>query len=234
MLFSLLKLLLLAGLLLALVLLVLELRHRLRPASPLRIAASDWKVLRQENGVVVKGTVTITNPHRRMEVFVPELTVKPTLLGRGSLAGVHIATEVIPHHPDEEARPDGYWFAYIVKGRKSTSARIQVTISGDPGVDLQALLDTLWVEILWVNYGPFGRLHRRDGVLVPLRRPGAANPANARWRDGERKVRFVHTLNNTALASPRILVPLLENHQTADGRVRLPKALQPLMGGEFL
>ena len=61
-----------------------------------------------------------------------------------------------------------------------------------------------------------------------------ARRANLRWRDGERKVRFVHTLNNTALASPRILVPLLENHQTAGGRVRLPKALQPLMGGEFL
>jgi seryl-tRNA synthetase len=50
-----------------------------------------------------------------------------------------------------------------------------------------------------------------------------ARRANLRWRDGERKVRFVHTLNNTALASPRILVPLLENHQEADGRVRLPR-----------
>ncbi|HEX8580039.1 MAG TPA: serine--tRNA ligase, partial [Allosphingosinicella sp.] len=61
-----------------------------------------------------------------------------------------------------------------------------------------------------------------------------ARRANLRWRDGERKVRFVHTLNNTALASPRILVPLLENHQQADGRVKLPKALQPLMGSEYL
>jgi len=61
-----------------------------------------------------------------------------------------------------------------------------------------------------------------------------ARRANLRWRDGERKVRFVHTLNNTALASPRILVPLLENHQEADGRVRLPKALWELMGGEYL
>ncbi|HEX8215495.1 MAG TPA: serine--tRNA ligase [Allosphingosinicella sp.] len=61
-----------------------------------------------------------------------------------------------------------------------------------------------------------------------------ARRANLRWRDSERKVRFVHTLNNTALASPRILVPLLENHQTQDGRVRLPAALQPLMGGEYL
>ena len=62
-----------------------------------------------------------------------------------------------------------------------------------------------------------------------------ARRANLRYRDGEGKVRFVHTLNNTALASPRILVPLLENHQTADGRVRLPKALRAMMGGdEFL
>jgi len=61
-----------------------------------------------------------------------------------------------------------------------------------------------------------------------------ARRANLRWRDAERKVRFVHTLNNTALASPRILVPLLENHQQADGRVRLPKVLQDLMGGEYL
>lgn len=61
-----------------------------------------------------------------------------------------------------------------------------------------------------------------------------ARRANLRYRDTEGKVRFAHTLNNTALASPRILVPLLENHQTEDGRVRLPKALQPLMGGEWL
>jgi seryl-tRNA synthetase len=61
-----------------------------------------------------------------------------------------------------------------------------------------------------------------------------ARRANLRWRDEERKVRFTHTLNNTALASPRILVPLLENHQTADGRVKLPAPLRDLMGGEYL
>ena len=61
-----------------------------------------------------------------------------------------------------------------------------------------------------------------------------ARRANLRYRDADGKVRFAHTLNNTALASPRILVPLLENHQTEDGRVRLPQVLQPLMGGEWL
>ncbi len=58
-----------------------------------------------------------------------------------------------------------------------------------------------------------------------------ARRANLRWRDEDRRVRFVHTLNNTALATPRILVPLLENHQTEVGRVRLPGAIRPLMGG---
>jgi len=61
-----------------------------------------------------------------------------------------------------------------------------------------------------------------------------ARRANIRYRGADGKVRFAHTLNNTALASPRILVPLLENHQTDDGRVRLPQALRELMGGEFL
>ena len=61
-----------------------------------------------------------------------------------------------------------------------------------------------------------------------------ARRANLRYRGTDGKVRFAHTLNNTALASPRILVPLLENHQTEDGRVKLQKALQELMGGEFL
>ena len=61
-----------------------------------------------------------------------------------------------------------------------------------------------------------------------------ARRANIRYRGSDGKVRFAHTLNNTALASPRILVPLLENHQTAEGCVRLPKAMQELIGRELL
>jgi seryl-tRNA synthetase len=59
-----------------------------------------------------------------------------------------------------------------------------------------------------------------------------ARRVNIRYRDAEGKLRFVHTLNNTAIASPRILLPLLENHQQADGSVRIPEALRPYMGGQ--
>ncbi len=53
-----------------------------------------------------------------------------------------------------------------------------------------------------------------------------ARRANLRYRDADGKVRFAFTLNNTALATPRILVMLLENHQNADGTVNVPHALR--------
>lgn len=59
-----------------------------------------------------------------------------------------------------------------------------------------------------------------------------ARRANIRYRDEEGKVKFVHTLNNTAIASPRIMLPLLETHQQVDGSVRIPAALRPYMGGQ--
>jgi len=182
----LLKLLLVLALLLGLTLVVLELRHRLRPASPLRLRAEDFRVEAGSDGLTVSGMVTIHNPHQRMEVMVPEIELRPTLLGRGDLAGVTVSSRIEALHPDEESRPDGYWAAYIVKGRKSTSARIQISLNGAPGQSLDQLLDTLWLEILWVNYGPFGRLHRRDGVLVPLQQPTPVAPQSARWRDCDR------------------------------------------------
>ena len=182
----LLAVLLITALIFGLSLLWLEARHRLRPASPLQLSSSDWKVLRQsDQQLLIKGTLSITNPHGRMEVFVPEISLRPTLLGRGELSGLEIRSEIRPQHPDEEARDDGYWFAYIVKGHKTTQAHARVSISAPEGTDLKKLLDTLWLEILWVNYGPFGRLQRRDGVLIPLRRPAAASPASAQWRQGD-------------------------------------------------
>lgn len=62
-----------------------------------------------------------------------------------------------------------------------------------------------------------------------------ARRTETRYRDGEGKVQYVHTLNNTAIATPRILVPFLENHQQADGSVRIPEKLRPyLTGREFI
>ena len=52
-----------------------------------------------------------------------------------------------------------------------------------------------------------------------------------RYRDQDGAIQFAHTLNNTVVASPRILIPLLELYQRADGSIAIPEVLQPYMGG---
>ena len=58
-----------------------------------------------------------------------------------------------------------------------------------------------------------------------------ARRLNLRYKAADGKLRFCHTLNNTVVASPRILIPIFENYQNADGSVTVPEALRPYMNG---
>ncbi len=58
-----------------------------------------------------------------------------------------------------------------------------------------------------------------------------ARRAGIRYRDAEGKARFVHTLNGSGVALPRLVVAILENGQQADGSVAVPEALVPYMNG---
>lgn len=53
---------------------------------------------------------------------------------------------------------------------------------------------------------------------------------NIRYKDGEGKMRFAHSLNSTAIPTPRILVSLIENYQQEDGSIVIPEVLRPYMG----
>ena len=53
---------------------------------------------------------------------------------------------------------------------------------------------------------------------------------NIKYKDKEGKTRFAHSLNNTALATPRILLQIVENNQQADGTIKVPEVLQKYMG----
>lgn len=57
---------------------------------------------------------------------------------------------------------------------------------------------------------------------------------NIRYRGSDGKLRFVHSLNNTALATPRILISLVENNQQADGSIAIPPALRSYMGTDVI
>jgi len=57
---------------------------------------------------------------------------------------------------------------------------------------------------------------------------------NIRYRDAEGKMKYAHSLNCTAIPTPRILVSLIENNQQADGSVRVPEVLKPYFGSDLI
>lgn len=58
-----------------------------------------------------------------------------------------------------------------------------------------------------------------------------ARRLNIKYRDADGKLKFVHSLNNTAIATPRILIQIIENCQQADGTIKIPEVLKKYMGG---
>ncbi|MDX2132797.1 MAG: serine--tRNA ligase [Planctomycetota bacterium] len=115
--------------------------------------------------------------------------------------------------------------------------RLLQCCTGDLGVKNADMIDIeCWMPgrgeagIDGVPTGAFGETHSASRLydfqcrrLNMRYRPGGAA--------GKGETFFCHSLNNTVLASPRILIPLLEIHQQPDGSVRIPAPLRPYMGG---
>ena len=57
-----------------------------------------------------------------------------------------------------------------------------------------------------------------------------ARRINIKYRNTEGKTQYVYTFNNTAVASPRILIAILENYQQKDGSIKIPEVLHHLTG----
>jgi seryl-tRNA synthetase len=53
---------------------------------------------------------------------------------------------------------------------------------------------------------------------------------NIRYKDSKGEIKYVHALNDTVIALPRILIPILENYQQEDGSIKVPKVLQQYLG----
>jgi seryl-tRNA synthetase len=59
-----------------------------------------------------------------------------------------------------------------------------------------------------------------------------ARRANVKYRpSGDKKTRYVHTLNGSGLATPRVMIAIMENYQQADGSIVIPDVLRPYVGG---
>ena len=74
-----------------------------------------------------------------------------------------------------------------------------------------------------------------DGELYVTENPTGEDQVlriRARYKDADGKTKLAHTLNNTVVAPPRMLIAFVENHLQADGSVTIPAVLQPYMGGK--
>ncbi|MCM3703764.1 serine--tRNA ligase [Paenibacillus macerans] len=101
--------------------------------------------------------------------------------------------------------------------------RVMAVCSGDMSQKTYKQYD---IETWMPSRASYGETHSSSQLL-----DFQARRSNIRFKDHSGKLQYCYTLNNTAVASPRILIPLLENHQKEDGSVRIPRALRKYLNG---
>lgn len=102
--------------------------------------------------------------------------------------------------------------------------RVVQICTGDMGAGKYKMYD---IETWMPGRGSYGETHSCSNMG-----DWQARRLNIRYKTKEGKINFVHTLNNTAIASPRILIALLENYQEEDGSVIVPDVLEKWVGKE--
>jgi seryl-tRNA synthetase len=95
--------------------------------------------------------------------------------------------------------------------------------TGDMGTGKYRMND---VETWFPSLGRFRETHSCSSL-----HDWQARRASIRYRDTDGTVKFAYTLNNTAIATPRLLAAVVENYQTEDQKIRVPQVLQPYLGG---
>ncbi|WP_295816680.1 serine--tRNA ligase [uncultured Deinococcus sp.] len=133
---------------------------------------------------------------------------------------------VICHADEQEALR---WFGTILGNAEALLSALELpyrvvqNCTGDMGAGKVLMYD---IET-WV---PSEQVYRETHSCSYLG-DWQARRTGLRYRGEDGRLVYAHTLNNTGIATPRILVPFLENHQQRDGTIRVPQALRPYLGG---
>ncbi len=161
--------------------LLIERQYQGRPGNRLELESGKWAITtRDPQHYVIEGEPALVNLTRTLEIMVPEISVEAELLSGASVDDITITTHLVSNHEDAPARPDNYWFAYIVKTAQSTGLKVTVDIKGPDLSKLKAL----WVKVHYLTYGPEGRIPKQGNVVVPLKFPDPNAPQN--WRSTPR------------------------------------------------
>ncbi len=155
----------------------LEIPYRKGRGNTLEVPTGNWtQTINERNHYRLVGEQIFRNPLSNLEVMIPELKATVQLLSKGSVDDIKTKVTIFPNHPDEKARKDDYWFAYIVKTNKQTSVEITVDIKGPNLHELKAA----WIKLHYISYGPAGRIPNTQHAVVPLKYPDPSEMP--RWR----------------------------------------------------
>ena len=104
--------------------------------------------------------------------------------------------------------------------------RVIINSTGDQGAGKYEMHD---IETWMPSRKAYGETHSNSALT-----DWQSRRLNIRYRDRQGKLHLVHTLNNTAIASPRILIAILENYQRKDGSVEIPEVLRKYTGFDLI
>lgn len=136
------------------------------------------------------------------------------------VVGIHDEAQSVVHHKEILAN------AEHLLGLLELPYRVVNVCGGDLG---QGQVQKYDIETWMPSRDAYGETHSASRF-----HDFQARRLNLRYRDKDGKVHFCHTLNNTLIATPRVLIPLLEVHQREDGSIRIPEALVPYCGFETI
>lgn len=151
--------------------LLIEYQYHQRAGNQMELDQGIWQLLEATPQThSLRGLFTAVNKTKNLDIFLTEICVEVILLSGASLDGVCHTVQIMSRHHDqlpETARTDNYWEAYIVKGGHSTGVEITIAITGK---NLNAL-ETAWLKVHYVVYGPGGRTPKVRHCLIPLQFP---------------------------------------------------------------
>ena len=171
----------------SIILIVIELNHRLIPRSPLILKPKNCNVVKSKNNINVNCELTIDNPHKRTEVMIPSFLIKLIPIGNKNNNKLKISNQCIPNNIQKESIHDDYWTAFIVKSQSNTTLNLNIDIINEISAVNEIELEAIWVEINWVNYGPFGRLNCLDGFVIPINEL-KTNFSNTLWESVDKTI----------------------------------------------
>ena len=133
--------------------------------------------------------------------------------------------------PEDEKMAESYYYQILQNSEELVQElglpyRVLQLCTGDLALGKYLSHD---IECWMPSRNNYGETHSATSFL-----DFQARRLNLRYRAEDGTVKYCYTMNNTVVASPRILIAVLENNQTADGKIKIPEVLQPYMGKAFI